>query len=275
MRGLRQSMMLSRVQRGAEPKPARQFCGFVGEDVAIHIGGDDHVIAAGVAHQQRGHGVHELLLHLDVRIGFGDVARGFQKQPVRQAQDIRLVHDADFSTARHRQIEGLARNAQAGVARDLADRQGDIGRRHEFARPHEHRAVSIKTLGVLAHHDQIECLAAWRLDTVTRARGTDVGEKIEGLAQFARRVEPAFRDRRIDIMRHRTEHDAIGRARRLQHALGEGRAIRLQAREADVAGCEGEAKTEETIDMTQHVHGRLRDLRANAVTFEHEQVDAV
>ena len=47
------------IERSGEAEAAGNLRGLVGEDVAIHISGDDDVERAGVAHQQRGHGVDD------------------------------------------------------------------------------------------------------------------------------------------------------------------------------------------------------------------------
>jgi hypothetical protein len=75
-------------------------------------------------------------------------------------------------------------------ASDLAHREREVGRRHELARSDEHRAIGIKAFGVLAHDDEVDLRPAARRKTATTSRRTNIGEQVETLAQFARRIEP-------------------------------------------------------------------------------------
>ena len=47
-------VILARVERPGQAQPPGQFRRQIGQDIAKHVGGDDHVVAVGVAHQMRG-----------------------------------------------------------------------------------------------------------------------------------------------------------------------------------------------------------------------------
>jgi hypothetical protein len=69
--------------------------------------------------------------------------------------------------------------------------------------------VGIKTFGVLAHHDEIDRLAAARRHAEARFRRPDVGIEIEALSHLAGRVEAALRGRRVVVVRHRPQDHAV------------------------------------------------------------------
>ena len=189
--------------------------------------------------KQRRHGVDDALLVRHLRIVLRHRAHAFEKKPVRDAQHIGLVHRRHFLAPLHRQLEGGLRDARRALPRDLAHGEREIGRRHEFAGAVVHIAVGVEAFGVLAHDDEIDGRAAARRKAVTRARRADIGVKVEPLAQFAGRVEPAFGHRRILVVRHRAEQHAVGRLGLVQHRRRERRALALVRRPADRGALEG------------------------------------
>ena len=83
------------IERGADAETAGDLGSLVGEDVAEHVGGDDDVELAGIADQQRRHGVDEALLAGDVGVALGHLPRAGEEETVGQPQHVRLVDDGD------------------------------------------------------------------------------------------------------------------------------------------------------------------------------------
>jgi hypothetical protein len=110
--------------------------------------------------------------------------------------------------------------------------QREVGRGHELAGAEKHRAVGVEALGVLARDHEVDGRAAAGRKAAAAARRADIGEQVEALAQFARRIETALRHGRIVIVRDRPEDHAVGRARRLGRGVGHRRPVRAQCREA-------------------------------------------
>ena len=77
--------------------------------------------------------------------------------------------------------------------------------------------------------------------------------EVEPLAHLARRIEAALGDRRIVVVRHRPEDDAVGRLRGLESGLRErGAARRAAPRSPIVAVRERQPKPEAPIGRAQH-----------------------
>ena len=98
--GLRHRVLGAGIERGGKPETAGNLARLVGENVAIHIGGDDDVELTGVAHQERRHGVDDALFVFDLRIFRRHRAHAFEIEPVRQAQKKRMSElEAQFLAA--------------------------------------------------------------------------------------------------------------------------------------------------------------------------------
>ena len=171
--------------------------------------------------------------HLDLRITRRNRARAFQEQPVGHAQHVRLVHARDVLAASHREAERFLGDAHRGMARDLAHRERQVGGRHELARALEHVAIGVKPFRVLAHHHEIDRLAAPGRKTFARLRRSDVGEQVEPLAQRTRRIDSALVGRRIVVVRHRSEMMPSA-AFAISNASRERRALRRQRLQPDL-----------------------------------------
>ena len=258
---LRHRVIGAGIDRRREPEAAGNLGGFVGQDVAEHVGGDDHVERAGVAHQQRRHRVDDLLLAFDLRIARRDRARAFEEQPVGDAQHVRLVHDGDVLAPLHAPAETLPRRCAVEACRViLRTASATIRRRHELAAALEHVAVGVEAFGVLAHHHEIDRLAAARREIRARLRRADVGEQVEPLAQRAGRVDAAFVGRRIVVVRDRPEDHAVGGLRRLEARLGKRRALRGQRLQPDLDLIECEFDLPFRGRGAQHAERRRGDL---------------
>ena len=114
---------------------------------------------------------------------FRDLA---QEKPVGHAEHIRLVHDGELLPPASRQLAGGAHDPRRGLGRDLAERQGDVGLRHELAAAGEHVAVGVEAFGILADDDEVHRLAQDG-QLRPRAAGPDIGIEIELDAELGRR----------------------------------------------------------------------------------------
>ena len=179
------------LSEAADAETAGDLGRLVGEDVAEHVGRDDDVEPRGVADQQRRHRVDEALLAGHVGIALGDRARAGEEQTFGQPQHVGLVDHGDSLAPPCRERERRLDDARGAFARDLAHRQGEVGRRHELAGPDMHGAVGIEPFGVLAHDHEIDVAAAARRQARPRPRRPDVGEQVEPAAQLAGRIEAA------------------------------------------------------------------------------------
>ena len=117
---LRHCVVGAGIERFGKTEAAGDLGGFVRKNVTEHVGRDDDVKRARVAHQQRRHGVDDLLLAFDLRIARRDRARAFEEEPVGDAQHVRLVHRDHVIAPAHREAKRFLDDAGRAVARDLA-----------------------------------------------------------------------------------------------------------------------------------------------------------
>ena len=89
---------------------SRQHRGFVGQDVAEHVLGDDHVEVARPADEMHRHRVDQHVLESDVLEFGADLAGDLAPQP-RGGQDVGLVDRGQALAALARELEGVAQHA--------------------------------------------------------------------------------------------------------------------------------------------------------------------
>ena len=154
--GLGYGVVLAGVEGGGQTEAAGEFGRFVGEDIAEHVGGDDDVVDGGVADEEGGHAVDELLLQGDAGVAGRDIADAFEEEAVADAQDVGLVDGGDAVAPARGQGEGGFSDAGAAVSGDFAHGHCEVGRGHELAGAHEHGAVGVEAFGVLADDDEVE-----------------------------------------------------------------------------------------------------------------------
>jgi hypothetical protein len=152
-------------------------------------------------------------------------------------------------------------------------RQREVRRGHELAGAEEHGAVGVEALGVLARDDEVDGRSAARGKAAAASRRADIGKQVEPLAQFARRVKTALRQRRIIVVRYRSEDHAVGGLGRVDRRLRQGGALRPQGRKPDRHRRERETELKDVIGGAKNRHGRSRDLRADAVALHHDNSD--
>ena len=270
MLGLCTAGVVAGHRRAGNTQAARQFRSFIGKNVTEHVAGDDTVELIRDAHQQRGHCVDNFFIELDIGIIFRHRAHFAQEQAVGHMQHIGLMYGGDFFAAAARPFEGDFGNAPALFGRDLADSDGNILGRHEFAAAHEHVAVAVETFGALAEDHQVNRLAG---ETHAHARlgGADIGKQIQLNTQPARGVDTALFFGRILQVVDRAEDDAGRRARRLLDDLGKGGSVFFQRIKTDFALVPFETELELFAGLIEDGEGGFGDFRADAVAGKDKQ----
>ena len=150
------------VDRAAEAEAAGQLRGLVGQDVAEHVGGDDHVEAlrrrAPAAPPWRRRSARRAHVR-DTPAATLRTSR--RNRPSESLQHVGLVHGGHLAAALRASSKAASRDARASpCARDLAHGERDVRRRHELAGAREHVAVGVEALGVLAHDHEVHRRAA-------------------------------------------------------------------------------------------------------------------
>jgi hypothetical protein len=131
----------------------------------------------------------------------------------------------------------------------------------------------VEALGVLARDDEVDRRsAAWR-KAAAAARRADIGEQVETLAQFPRRVETALRQRRVVVVRHWSEDHAVRGFGGVDRRRRQRGALRAQGRKPDRHRRERETELEDVVSGAKDGHGRSRNLRPDAVAFHHDDSD--
>ncbi len=194
-----------------------------------------------------------------------------RKNPSDRRSTLALWTTVTRLRRRARKRERRLDDALGAFPRDLADRQREVGRRHEFAGADMHGTVGVEPFGVLAHDHEIDVAPAARRQARPRSRRPDIGEQVEPAAQFSGRIEPALADRRIVVVRHRAEDDAGSRLRLLDHRVGNRGTRLVQRTEADIGRFVSEAESELPVGGLQHLDGGGDDFRADAVTRQHQE----
>ncbi|KAG1377117.1 hypothetical protein G6F60_015339 [Rhizopus arrhizus] len=95
-------------RRRQQAQRAGQHRGLIGEDVAEHVLGDDHVVLARLGQQVHGHRINQLVFQCHVREFLAADACGHVTPQARGFQHGGLVHRGDLATALLRQAEGTA-----------------------------------------------------------------------------------------------------------------------------------------------------------------------
>src|SRR6185436_14526956 len=91
-------------------------------------------------------------------------------------------------------------------------------------------------------------------------------------AQLRGHVDAPLRARRVVRVGDRSQHDAFGTAAGLDHLRGDGGALRLEAREADVVLLEGEAEAEALAGELEDANSGGGDLGTDAVAGQNHDV---
>ena len=180
------------VRAGRNAQAADQTGAEVGEDVAIEVFHDHHVVEFRLLDQLHAHIVHEHLLILDVRVLFRHFLSDLEKQAVGVLHDIGFGYRADlFAAVGARILEGSLNDAARAGDGDRLD--GDRGVLPNLAARHvddllRFRGMNIifdarvQVFGVLAHDDEIDILILGA-DTGIVFAGPDTGVEVEFFAE--------------------------------------------------------------------------------------------
>jgi hypothetical protein len=157
------------VGRGHETEGADESGSAVGENVAVEVGGDDHVVCGGLAEELVDHRVDDLLLDLDAGVPELGLLEGFAgggaEQAVGLRQHVALVCDGDDGAlggvgagavadalSPGRDLAGHVGDAVAGALGDALDGLGDLAVGTIVGL----LLLDVQVLGVLADDDEVD-----------------------------------------------------------------------------------------------------------------------
>ena len=169
--GFKHGIFAAQVGAGHQSQPADQPAGQIGEDVAVQVRHDQHVILLGMLHQLHAHVVHDPVVCRDIGIFGSDLLEDGEKQPVAHLQDVGLMHTGHASAVIGPRIgKGVADDALAGAARD------DLRRMHGVFIDLFFYA-DIEIFGVLAEGDDVDILE-WGDDGRVAAGRAHIGIQV-------------------------------------------------------------------------------------------------
>jgi hypothetical protein len=153
--GLGHGHLIGRVDRGGDAERSGDLAGQVGEDVAHHVLGDQHVEVGRPPDEVDGHGVDVEVVNRQLRVLTGDLTADVAEQAGGQLEHVGLVHDREVLPPPAGQVDGDPRDPLGGRPGDDAERDGHVRGGHELAAAGVGIAVSVEALGVLADDDEI------------------------------------------------------------------------------------------------------------------------
>ena len=154
MHRLVEAAAVSHARGRQEAERAGQHRGFVAEDVAEHVAGEDHVELARVADDLHRRAIHVHVVEADLRI-VGRQARDHLAPELRRLQDVRLVHRKEQSAP---PAGGLERHPRDAL--DLAHvvTQGVDADPPAVLLPDAARFAVVDAAGELAHDEEVRSL---------------------------------------------------------------------------------------------------------------------
>src|SRR5271165_5608311 len=168
------------VAAGSHAETALERGGQVGDDVAKHVVGDDHVERARFAYHLQAERVHKHVLRLDFGKFFRDLLEHALPQTAGKSHDVGLVrHQHLLAAVRARILEGEADDAFHAATRVDVLLCGDFvgGPQLEVA-----AHIGVHTLGVLPDDRKVDVASCDVLQraqrSVEQAYGTDIGVKV-------------------------------------------------------------------------------------------------
>ena len=176
----------------------------------------------------RHHGVHNKVIDGDLRKLATHLMANVNKHAVRNAQHIGFVHNGHVFFSGHGQLKSRSGNPLAAQPRDAPERHHHIGRDQHFATAGFHIAVSVKALGVLAHHHQVK-LAEPNRQTGVSACGANIGKQVQVLAKKLGGVDFSSRFVLELVCGHGAQHQPISCLHFGQKLWGHGGTILFKA----------------------------------------------
>ena len=177
MSGIRDRMLVAHVERRSKAQTARQRHRFIGQNVAEHIGDQDHVVALRARIDVGSHCVDVHFTKRDVFVLLSEFVGFAHEETVGHLQHVLLANCAYVLAAARCVFECHLGDATRTFARDFAYRQRDVFGRHEIRYAHVHIAIGVKTFGVFARYQHVEAGPRIR-HARARARGAQVGVKL-------------------------------------------------------------------------------------------------
>ena len=185
----------------ATPMPPWMMPREVGDDVAEHVRGDDHVVELGVLHDPHAAGVDVVVVGFDVGVLGRDF---FERAPpeVVAEDDVRLGDEREllalWVVALAGELERIANAALAAAAGVEGRLRGDfVGR----AFVHEALDAAVEVFGVLADDDEVDVGGAFvaqrRFDAGEQLHGAKVDVLVEAEAEVEQQL--AFEDAGGDV----------------------------------------------------------------------------
>src|SRR5208283_5354733 len=209
MDSLKDGALMAEIRAGHKAKSADQSRAQIGNNVAVEILQQQHVVLVGVHHQLHASVVDNVLAVGDLGILFRDVARAAQKQAIGQLHDVGFVDAMNFLALVFASMrERETRNARGSLFADHLDALHHSGDNFVLD-------TGIQSLGIFADHDQVDARVT-RRDMRQVAYGPKVGEEFEALAQLDVDAGEAAADRRS----HRTLQSDAGALDRFAEFLG-------------------------------------------------------
>src|SRR5208337_1500651 len=168
--------LVSEICAGNQTESTNKRRAQVGDDVAIEVFQQQHVVLVRVHHQLHTGVVHNVLAVSNLRIFSGDIARAADEQPVRELHDIGFVNSVDLLTLEAACIfKRKAGDAGRGLLSDDLQTFNHAGNDLVLD-------ARVQAFGIFSNDDEVNPRVtggnAGKIDD-----GTEVGEQLELLTQ--------------------------------------------------------------------------------------------
>ena len=241
----------------------------VGDDVAEHVGGDDHVVGIGVLHHPHAAGIDVVVVGLHVGVVLGHLLERPPPEVMAKRQHVGLGDERERllrAVALPRVFEGPADAPLAALAGVDGLLHGHlVGRALLEIAAH----AAVKVFGVFADDHEVDVLRATAGQRRLHARQQFHGPQVDVLVELEPQVEEQslLEDAGSDIgMADRSEKDRVFRAQQVEPALGDDLAGLQVAIAAPVERLHLVGEVFQLRDRGQDLHRLGGDLGAGAVS---------